>query len=313
MTIRETTPLQKKIHHFSLIKHLYRCLSMVIVLLFVFSNNLSAQNVSDGFESEKPTTQELANNTDEKNDVKKEITTSSQEQVIAPMLEKPVEKKEIAVVEQSPEQTLEQIPEQTPPVENQKLAELEQKITKQQDLIEQLSLRVDALNTQNQEVNTKLAGLQTSLGKQSQQPAQLQKTNNHPKIKAQLIQLAIQTSQLKPEVGPVEKTKQEPKKEGAWYEKLVVVKKIEKTLETKQSMTPLYAILKQFDLLELALETNNQEQWQSTISSLTTTLSNQYPVHAQDIVQQLKALQTQTITDSTQTDNAPVDEKFGIK
>ncbi len=325
MTIRETTVIQKSFYSFVAFKSQRH--TILLCLLLVFSSTLLAQKdaliASDNFEETQSSAQGLVDKTLESktsqavtkgNDAKEAVETKSE--VMPSIKEQTTSAESAKKLEQTLNQTEVNVEEAKPAVvvEKIKLETLEQKISNQQSLIEHLSTRVDDLTAQNQQLSAKFTELQTRSTKQNQQPLQAQ-TNKRPKIKEQLIQLAIQASQLKPEAVPVKETKQEPKKEGAWYEKLIVVKKIEKKQANKQSVTPLYAVLKQFDLVQLALETGNQHQWQSTIEKLTTRLLNQYPTHAQNIVKQLNALKTQNIAPSTpkSTQKTEVDGKFGIK
>ncbi len=319
MTIRETTVIQKKFYPFALFKAKHLTILISLCLLFVCSNTLFAQDettiVSDNFEDTKPavsvSTEQVTNDeqkvveetNDTQNDQKTEGTIAQKAEATAKELT-PVVENTIA-------------DEQTANIKvNNKVNELQKAFDKQQIQIEQLSQDLLELTQQNKALDNKLSLLQRNLDEQaklnSEHIPELTQ-NKHPILKAQVINLAIQTSLLKPETAKPEDKTEETSKDSAWYEKLVVVKKINKKQKSPQEKTPLYAVLKQFDLLQLALEENNQPQWQKTLQTITTTLQNQYPQQAQSIIEELKTLQSQNIAVSEPSEKAVVDDRFGIK
>jgi HAMP domain-containing protein len=322
MTIRETTTIQKKFYPFILFKLKHRITFLSMCLLFVFSNSLSAQEdttiASDNFEDTKPAVsvttkqpeqvtsdeQKVIEETDDAlNDQKTDVTVVQEAEIttkeLTPVVENTIADEQIAVIE-----------------ENNDVNELQKAFDKQQVQLEQLTQNLSELTQQNKALDSKLSLLQKAFDDQAKMksvkmPELTQ--NKHPKLKVQVINLAIQTSLLRPETAKPEDKTEESSKESAWYEKLVVVKKIDAKQTSAQEKTPLYAVLKQYDLLQLALEDNNQNQWQKTLQTITTTLQNQYPQQAQSIIEELKTLQSQNIAVSEQSENTAVDDKFGIK
>ena len=328
MTIRETTAIQKKFNPFILFKPMQLISFLSLCLLFVFSNPLSAQEdstiTSDNFEDTKPaiaiTTEQpkpLEQITSEEQKVVDETTDTQSDQKTVETEETIPNEAEVTTKEPTP--VVEDIiaDEQTSMVEeNNEVDELKKAFDKQQTQLEQLTKGLFELTQQNKELDNKLSLLQKTFDEQAKlgvvQVPDLT-PNKHPKLKAQVINLAIQTSLLKTETAKPEVKEDAPSKESAWYEKLVVVKKIDKEQSSPEDKTPLYAVLKQFDLLQLALENNNQSQWLEILQTITATLQKQYPQQAQSIIGELKTLQSHNIAAAKPSQKAVVDEKFGIK
>lgn len=317
MTIRETTLIKKGPYQFRQ-KKTWCFFSLIEVLfLLTFSSQLIAQQLStissDNFEEKK----ELAQPQPPENiEETTPIINTDEKQLATTLITKPI-KEESNTAPETKSLVIKPVI-----VSLADFKVLEQKVTISQNQVEDLSLRILTLTQENQGLNNKLKTLQ-KLVKQSNQKQTVHKQtikdkpNKRTKLKKQIIKLAIQTAQLKEEsLEAKTKTtmKKEPQEKSAWYEKLVVVKKIESKPPLQEAKTPLYVVLKQFDLLQLTLEENNQKQWQSTIQAITQTLKNQFPNNALAIIEQLKTLQSQDIAMPELSKNTPVvDARFGIK
>lgn len=105
-----------------------------------------------------------------------------------------------------------------------------------------------------------------------------------------------QINQLKTQVANLafESPKVEEQKDASWFDKLVVIRKIDEGSTQKLTAAEQIVIYSQlnntFDVLSLALLSQNQQKWNSSASQISELLSKYFPNNSSTIQTQLKVL-----------------------
>lgn len=110
------------------------------------------------------------------------------------------------------------------------------------------------------------------------------------KINKEIKQLSLTTDKLTFAQGEKHKQKQD----AAWYEKLVVIKKVDNTEQKRQSMSEQLGIKSAFKnhykMLEIALMAQNQNLWTGEISAIEALLNQHFAKKSKPITVQLSQL-----------------------
>ncbi len=125
-----------------------------------------------------------------------------------------------------------------------------------------------------------------------------------PSLTQKLINLSIHASKLKAESVKKDVSITSKDENSAWYEKLVVIKKIDKPIENQEQQNPVnksYSLLKHFDLISLAIKQKNQQQWQNTIDKTIALLQQDYLKSSQAIIKELDELKELNINPALPT------------
>jgi len=122
-----------------------------------------------------------------------------------------------------------------------------------------------------------------------------QKTNVN-QLMQQVEKLASSTAELKFSATETQK-QQQTSKEPSWYEKLIVIRKIDQqqqaTLNISQQQAILNTLKANYQMLYVALNNQDQTLWQAKIDQIKNLLNKHFPDH--EYKQQLENLKTQNI------------------